>query len=580
MRLFAPVIRLFKNLNESQKFSFIGIILGIPMILLTLIFIILLNNDIRAIEKSYHGTHYNYLIKELLKQTDEYRYQAAHSLAKYQSPSEELESLKETIDNHFKQIVEFETELTQSAHKSTFVQQLEKRWQYVLQANSLIELSRSYNHFQAYLIEQLEFIAIDYHINLTRDKYIYNLTNTVVKIMPRLIEAINQIQMIAQQSYSNIEDEDNRQIIYATSSIRNLMQELELGRKVMLATDTSYQKYVSYQDPPIIEEIDNLMYYIEYEYEVDQASIESMLERTNEAIQASFEFYDRELTHFDMILDEQLERNKLYRFLIILFQFIAFLLTIYSFIGFYMTIKQSFKRMSKEREVAKDKYRKVQQKLHNVEQKLSRQIMQAHEEERQRIARDLHDGIGQALYSILINLKVVESEANPTIKQNIKDIANIVEMIMEDVRRLSHTLRPEVLDDLGFIPALKSFIDHYQKIYAIKVYFSYPEDQVRFNKEVETHLYRICQEALTNVAKHAKATRIYVALKILDQEIVLTVEDNGKGFKVDQQLKQQSRNQIGLYSMRERAELLNGTFNILSTINKGTTIKVTIPKNY
>lgn len=578
MRLFAPIVNLFENLNESQRFSLIGIILGIPIIVLTLFFIILLNNDIKAIERSYHGIHYNYLIKDLLKQTDRYRYETMINFAKERNSSEDLDRLAEAVDQQISLITDFETKLTNSAHKSAFVKQLEKRWEYVIQSNSLTELSRAYGHFLTCIIEQLEIIAVDYHLNLAKDKYIYNLTNTVIKLMPRLIEQLNQIQMAAQQSFPNIQDEEDREIIYSTSSIRNLMRELELGRKVMLTTDTSYQKYISYQDPPIFEEISNFIYYIEYEYDANNDPIESIIDRADEAIQASFELYNRELSHFDAILDEKLERNKLYRFLIIMFQLIAFILTVYSFIGFYVAIKQSFKQMDKEREIAKDKYREVQQKLIHVEKKLSRQIMRAHEEERQRIARDLHDGIGQALYSILINLKVVESQVNTAVKENIQDIANIVETVMDDVRRISHTLRPEVLNDLGFIPALKSFINHFQKIYAIKVHFSYTDENTRLHSEIETHLYRICQEALTNIAKHSKATKTHVSLEVTETDIVLIVKDNGRGFAVDEHLKQQSRDQIGLYSMKERAKLLNGSFNIKSTINEGTKIRVEIPK--
>src|SRR5690625_2413438 len=104
-------------------------------------------------------------------------------------------------------------------HKANFIEQLEKRWEAVTQSNSLADLSRKHSYFQAYLIEQLEIIAIDYNLNLAKDKYIYNLTNTIVKIMPRLIEQLSQIQMICQNSYPNLEADENRQVIYSTSTI-------------------------------------------------------------------------------------------------------------------------------------------------------------------------------------------------------------------------------------------------------------------------------------------------------------------------------------------------------------------------
>jgi len=578
LRLFTPIINFFRNLNDTQKFSFIGIVLGIPIIVLTIIFIISLNQDIRLTEKRYHGTHYNYLIKDLLKHTEQYRYQRMLDHRHLSHQNEELEQLSKKINNHFELIADFEKELTISTHTPSIVRQLKKRWEFVTQSEDLIELSRAYSLFQSILIEQLEIIAIDYYLNLAKDKYIYNLTNTVVKIMPRLIEQLNQIQMVCLKSFPNIKDEEKRQVIYSASSIRNLLKDLERDRKVMLSTETSYQKHISYQDPPIVDEIADFIHYVEYEFDTQTDQVGQLIDRSADVINTSFDFYERELDHLETTISEQLSRTKFFRLFIMSFQFIAFILTVYSFIGFYLSIRHSLKQMDEEREVAEDKYEKAQQKLSHIERKLSRKIMQAHEEERKRISLDLHDSVGQALYSILVRLKIAETDKTVAENVNLQEVKKTVETLMDEVRRISHVLRPEVLDDLGFIPALKSFINHFQKIYAIKVYFVYTDEEVRLNSEIETQLYRICQEALTNVAKHAKATTIHVSLDITEEHILLTIEDNGRGFPVDEHLNEQARHEIGLYSMKERAELLSGTFNITSKINEGTIIYIKIPK--
>jgi len=578
LKIFAPIIKILKNLNDAQKFSFIGIILGIPIIALTLFFIIILNSDIKVTEQRYHGAHYNYLIKDLLKETQEYRYQAMLHHRDLNKQPDKLEKLSQDIEQHLTAINDYDQQLRNTKQPSPFVKQIEKRWESVIQSENLAELTESYNDFQSLLIDQLEMVASEYNLILAKDKYIYSLTNTVTKIMPRLISQLSHIQMICKHSILEMENDDKLQIIYSTSSIQNLLNELTLGRKVMLATDTNYQKRISHQDPPLVEEITRLIHFVEYEFSAESVQMEQLMDKTKDAIDSSFEFYENRISHLEATIGKQLKRLKIYRIFIFSFQLIAFVLTVYCFFGFYLSIRQSIKNARKEKEVAKDKYEETRQKLINVEQKLSRKVMQAHEDERRRISRDLHDSIGQSLYSILVKLKVAETQAKAEERGNLAEIISIVEVLMEEIRRISHTLRPEILDGLGFIPALKSYINYFQKIYAIKVHFAYTDEDTRLNQKIETQLYRICQEALINVAKHAKATTVYVSLKTTEADIFLAIEDNGQGFEVDQYLNKQSRQELGLYSMKERTELLNGHFSVTSTINEGTTINIQIPK--
>jgi|SRR5690625_454989 len=579
LRIFVPIIKVFKNLNETQKFSFIGIVLGIPIIVLTLVFLVNFNNHLQVLEKRFQGARYNYFIKELLRDSEQYRYEAMLVHRDYSNISPSLEMLAKSVEDQFDRIKDYDKQLTQSLHSPNYIEHLEEQWTAITRANSLENLSQTYNEYQTYLLEQLQLIAIDYHLNLSNDKYTYNLIHIIVKIMPQIIEQLSQIQMICQNSYPFINVEENKLILYSTSTIKNLIDELKLSRKVMLSADTNYKKYIGYQDPSIINELIDFVNYIESEFDLSTTSLEKMIDWSEHTIDMSFQFYEREIDHLEAYLGEQLQKNKTFRRWIVSFQFIAFILTIYSFIGFYLSIRQSLSQKESEKERVKNKYEKAQQKLLQFEKKQAQRILQAHEEERGKIARDLHDGIGQSLYSILVKLEFLLTKVEPPVTKHLENTVEIVQLLMNDIRRISHTLRPVVLDEFGFIPTLKSYIKHFQENHSIKVNFTYNEKNVRLNPEIETQLYRICQEALTNVIKHAQATEVHVKLHLSDESVTLSIHDNGSGFNVTEHFKKLylDNQGIGLYSMKERTELLNGTFNITSSKNNGTKITLHVP---
>lgn len=217
--------------------------------------------------------------------------------------------------------------------------------------------------------------------------------------------------------------------------------------------------------------------------------------------------------------------------------------------------------------------------LIEVEKNLSRLVLQAHEVERKRVSLDLHDGIGQSLYSILMTLNMTTSKMSPEQKMFYLDEAKIMTSnAMKEVKEIAHSLRPSSLDDLGFFPALNTYVAQYKKTHQIDVKLTLIGDRERLNPEVETALYRICQESLTNAAKYAGASTIALTIHNNEFETVLTVQDDGIGFEIDNYLKCCARKGIGLFSMKERAQLLGGTFLIHSAKNEGTTIIVQIPR--
>lgn len=208
--------------------------------------------------------------------------------------------------------------------------------------------------------------------------------------------------------------------------------------------------------------------------------------------------------------------------------------------------------------------------------KLTNYAIQAQEEERKRIARELHDGIGQALYSILVGLNVI-GQANLTepIRQHVNDLLQMTAKAMEEVKRMALELRPSALDDLGLIPALRSLMKRVEKSFAIQVELHVQGERRRYSAAVETALYRIIQEAMTNTAKYARASKLGIMFEDREKEIVVTVVDDGIGFDVEHALHTGSG--LGLFGMRERAQLLGGSLEIRSAPDEGTTLIVRIP---
>jgi two-component system sensor histidine kinase UhpB len=207
------------------------------------------------------------------------------------------------------------------------------------------------------------------------------------------------------------------------------------------------------------------------------------------------------------------------------------------------------------------------------------QIIQAQEQERQRIARELHDETSQVLTSLLISLTLLEeSVETQEARERIADTRALAHSTLRAIRNLSIDLRPSALDDLGLLPALRWYVKEYQKKCSINVEFHATGFKERLPAEMETALYRIVQECLTNTAKHANANRVTITLKEETDRVYARITDDGEGFDYEALLKTPGQERgLGLAGMNERAVLLDGTLNIHSTSGRGTIIAVSIP---
>lgn len=204
-------------------------------------------------------------------------------------------------------------------------------------------------------------------------------------------------------------------------------------------------------------------------------------------------------------------------------------------------------------------------------------VIAAQEDERRRIARELHDSTSQSLTSLLVGLRALEEDDPAQVAQHTEDLRKIVGETLEDVNRLAWQLRPSALDDLGLAAALKRYVADYRERYKLPVdLIIRGVDEQRLSPEVETTIYRIVQEALTNVARHAQADTVSVMIDCRDNTMLVIVEDNGIGLQPET-VRQGSRERLGLYGIRERAELLGGKFVIESEPGRGTSLFVEIP---
>lgn len=212
--------------------------------------------------------------------------------------------------------------------------------------------------------------------------------------------------------------------------------------------------------------------------------------------------------------------------------------------------------------------------LKEAEEEIKRMIlkvMNIQEEERKRFSREIHDGIGQSLFGLAIQLDhlIGESENNPIELVNIR---KTVTEIISDVRGLAWNLRPSVLDDFGVIPAIRTYIDNFKQYFDIDVKFLC-ELRRRLDSTVETALYRIVQEALKNVGKYAEVSEATVEIWEDKNDIQVRIIDYGKGF-----IPHLDRTGVGLFSMEERAKSIGGHLNICSSPGRGTVISLSIPK--
>ncbi|MCB0112472.1 MAG: HAMP domain-containing protein [Caldilineaceae bacterium] len=211
-------------------------------------------------------------------------------------------------------------------------------------------------------------------------------------------------------------------------------------------------------------------------------------------------------------------------------------------------------------------------------QYLLESLVEAQEEERARLARELHDGAGQMLTSLLVRLKTLENQAEtPPVRQGLASTLDMISETIEQVRDLSYRLRPAALEEFGLAVALRTLVAEMIEDAGIEVRCRIDVGGTTLPQGVDVSLYRIAQEALTNVLRHAQATEVTVELAQRDGGVSLRIRDNGRGFAPHHPSRQNGKRHLGLISMSERAEMVGGVLHVDSAPGQGTTIDIVVP---
>jgi PAS domain S-box-containing protein len=213
--------------------------------------------------------------------------------------------------------------------------------------------------------------------------------------------------------------------------------------------------------------------------------------------------------------------------------------------------------------------------IEKAQRDLARNMLDAQEKERQRVARELHDGVNQLLSSTKHRLHDVEERliGDAPLRRNVVQVRKLVDRTIGEIRAISRNLRPSELDDLGLVAAIRTLGAEFAKRTRVRVDFAFAEFQRTLSPEIELTLYRIVQESLANVEKHARASRVNLELTASRAGVALHIKDNGRGFGE----RRANGSHWGLINMRERASHVNGTFEVHSERGQGTTIEVRIP---
>lgn len=218
----------------------------------------------------------------------------------------------------------------------------------------------------------------------------------------------------------------------------------------------------------------------------------------------------------------------------------------------------------------------LQKKLRHV----TRQILTAQEEERKKISRELHDEVVQTLVGINVELSALVHGNSPDLhhlKDKIARTQRLVEGSVDAVHRFARELRPAVLDDLGLIPALHTYCEALAARKKLKIHLIAHRAVENLESDKRTVLFRVAQEALTNVARHARASRVKLTMSKIPGAVRMEISDNGKSFPVRKTLDARSNKRLGLVGMRERVEMVGGSLIIESTPGRGTTVRAELP---
>jgi len=239
-------------------------------------------------------------------------------------------------------------------------------------------------------------------------------------------------------------------------------------------------------------------------------------------------------------------------------------------------VEKTLRKSEQQTNLLLEESRLLQQQL----RLLSRRVLLAQEDERKRISRELHDVVVQLLSGINVRLATLSKENFVNTKEFSRELSNAQRLVVKSVdivHQFARELRPAMLDDLGLIPALHSYLKKFTKESGVRASLTAFDGVENLNNTKRTVIYRVVQEALINVGRHAHASRVKVCIQKLPAAVSMSIKDDGKSFDVEKMWQSRKSQRLGLLGMRERVEMVRGTFLIESAPGQGTTILIKIP---
>ena len=225
-----------------------------------------------------------------------------------------------------------------------------------------------------------------------------------------------------------------------------------------------------------------------------------------------------------------------------------------------------------ERHIAEEKLKES----YDAIRKLTGHLQNAREEERLHMSREIHDELGQLLTVLKMDVSWVNKKiepANTLAKEKLSEILTVIDTTVKTVRRIASELRPSLLDDLGLLAAMEWHLEEFERRSGILKELNIPETEIQLSNSLKIGIFRIFQESLTNVARHAEATKVTVSLVQKEKQLILTIRDNGKGFEEKKGVKKT----LGLLGMKERSQMMGGHYSISGIPGEGTTVTVIVP---
>jgi signal transduction histidine kinase len=211
----------------------------------------------------------------------------------------------------------------------------------------------------------------------------------------------------------------------------------------------------------------------------------------------------------------------------------------------------------------------------HTRRELLQRLLVTQEEQQRRIAQELHDHAGQTITALIIQLAQLSAKTDGALSATLDRLHTLAQQSLDELRKLVYELRPTILDDLGLLPAVRSYVDTYVRPSGVEVELVASDRPERLPQDVETVAFRIIQEASTNALRHANAGRLEIRVDVKNDVLLVMVRDNGVGF--DAEREDVGRHSLGLYGMRERAQLVGGTLQVLSMHGAGTTVLARLP---